>query len=629
MAQIFHKLISVEEAISKATGSIGAVSGSEMVKIDESLNRILSETLAAPIDSPPYDRSIVDGYAVRSSEVEDAEDEAPIKLKISGTVNMGIAQGKQLDKGECLKIPTGGYVPEGCDSVVMVEHTKEGEGYVEIFRSVKPGENIARAGSDIAKGTIIMRKGTRIGPKEISVLAALGYTAVRAFKKIRIGIISTGDELVKQGDSLVPGKLYESNSHSVKALLDTFGIFDSTNLGIVPDDEETIRHAISDAAEKNDIVVVSGSTSAGEGDMVYRILEDFNPGIQFHGLQIKPGMPTLFAMKGKKPIIGLPGFPVSAIMVFRTIFLPPLLEASHFDGGSRTVEATLPVRINIDLGKMNLIPVSVIGKKDYVAYPMLGGSGSISRVLHSDGYISIQGDRKFVEKGELVKVALFNDRNITAEIVFAGSYDPVLEDLFSSEKSVKIISTSTRQALEAVRRGEADIAAVNIFDKKTGTYNRISDSSILSEESLIVKGFKREVGLMVLKGNPLDIRKLKDIEEKSAKFVNLERSSGARSFVDFIIENEKLDQRKIKNFDYEVGSLNSDASTIEAGKADVGIGTRSIAVLHGLDFIPLSYEDYDFVIRKESREKLARIIEGLSSQEFRRKLNRPGSGYKI
>lgn len=629
MAQIFHSLISVEEASARAAEAIGEVSEPEMVKIGNSLNRVIYEPIMAPVDSPPYDRSTVDGYAVRAKDVEGAEDDTPVELTVTGSVKMGKGPAAFHGEMNCLKIPTGGYVPAGSDSVVMVEHTRSERNLVKIYRSVRAGENIARAGSDIPKGDIIARRGTRIGPREISALAALGISTVKVYRKLRIGIMSTGDELMKQGEKLSPGRLYESNGHSVKALLDSYGVFDSAFLGIIPDKEENIRKSISEAVENYDVVVVSGSTSAGEGDMVYRILGEFQPGIVFHGLQIKPGMPSLMAVHGGKVIIGLPGFPVSAIMVFRTVFLPPLLEAAHYDGESVSIDASLAVKIHLDIGKLNLVPVSIVDRNGYVAYPMLGGSGSISRVLRSDGYLSIQGDRKFVEQGERVRATLFDNRITPARILFAGPYDPVLENLFRSEKGVKIINTNSRQALEAVKRGEADIAAINIFDRKSGTYNGIAESPELSRISFLAKGFRRELGLMIAKGNPLEIRKFSDITGKSARFVNLERSSGTRSYVDFITENEKIDPAEIRNYDYEVGSVNAVASTIESGKADAGIGTRNVSDLHDLDFIPLSYEDYDFVIRKESREKLAVFLEKLRSREFREMLNRPASGYRL
>ena len=329
MAHIFHSLIDTEEARRLASENIAIRKSTEEIDLDNSLGRVLSGDILAPINTPPFNRAIKDGYAVRSDDIGEAGENFPVRLKISGTVDIGHEPRFSVETGTCVKVPTGGVMPEGSDSVVMVEYTREDGDDVLIYRSSVRGENIALAGSDMPRGELIVRDGTRIGAREIAVISALGIPRVRVHGRIRIGIASTGDELMQPGDPAVKGKIYESNGRTIKALLDReVGLFNATFYGTLPDIEDTIRKQIDRMTDENDIVIVSGSTSAGEKDMVYRILGEYDPGTVFHGIKIKPGKPTLLARKGQKIIIGLPGLPVSAMMTFLAIFFPYVLRAA-------------------------------------------------------------------------------------------------------------------------------------------------------------------------------------------------------------------------------------------------------------------------------------------------------------
>ena len=430
MALIFHKLVGMEEAKRLAAESIGSITGSESIDAVDAKGRVLDSDIFSGIDSPPFDRSEVDGFAVRSQDVEGAEQDTPVMLRIAGSASIGEPALEMHAPGTCIRIATGAVVPVGADSVIMVEYTRQKGETLEVFRSVEPGENISQAGSDLSRGELILRAGTTVGSREIAVLHSVGISSVTVRRKMRIAVLSTGNELLEPGSHLIPGRLYESNGAAVQSILRQYPVFQATYHGIVKDDREAIRKTVAELSAENDAVITSGSTSAGEGDMVYDVLAEFRPGIVFHGVEVKPGKPTLLSMMGNTPVIGLPGFPVSAIMVFDTVFLPALLGACGIGRKTRQVSATVPVRVHLAQGKTNLVPVSLIQRGSMVAYPLLGDSGSVSRVMRSDGYISAYGNRPYIEAGERTQVSLYSDDVQIPDLTFIGSHDIAIESIF-------------------------------------------------------------------------------------------------------------------------------------------------------------------------------------------------------
>ncbi len=391
--QLFIKLTSLEEAWRLIEERIPPKPlGVEEVLIEDSLNRVLAEDVYSPISYPPYPRSIVDGYAVRVDDVRNAWEDRPVELVLKGELRIGEPPGKiSVSPGEAVYVDTGSPIPDGADGVVPVEYTARNNGRVIIYRSVALGENIAWPGSDVVKGELLFKKGERITAYHIAVLANIGVRRVKVYSKPRIAIISTGDELVEPGVKLEPGKVYDSNSFSLKAMLERDG-FRAERLGIVGDSEDELEEILSKALREYDIILLSGGTSAGVGDIVYRVLGRIGELI-VHGLKLKPGKPTIIARVKNKPVFGLPGNPGSARNVYEVLVKPYLyrIEGSHYDN-IEELEAILALPVQGARGRRTYQPVILYWsniRKEWIAVPYEYESYMIKRVLEADGILVI------------------------------------------------------------------------------------------------------------------------------------------------------------------------------------------------------------------------------------------------
>ncbi|MCX8169786.1 MAG: molybdopterin biosynthesis protein, partial [Candidatus Methanomethyliaceae archaeon] len=512
---------------------------------------------------------------------------------------------------------------------------REGE-FVYIFKSVTPGENIAFTGSDIEIGTIALRKGTELGRREIAVLAALGIKKIEVFKKLRVGVISTGDELIAQGERLIFGKIYDTNSLSILSALKEEDV-DAIFLGRTRDVYEEIKRLLIEGLEKCDAIIISGGTSAGAGDIVYRILEEVcNEGILVHGLNIKPGKPTVIAMHNGKPIFGLPGYPVSALIVFNEVVKPYINHIYMRREQSKRVIAKLAERVNAIKGRRWFLPVHLIKKKEeIIAFPIFASSGAIGELCKSDGYIIVREDREFLERGELVEVNLFHEE--LADLIIMGSNCPALDLLIERlfEKygvRAKLVNIGSMGGLEAIKRGEADIAGVHLLDPETMSYNEPYLLRMGIPKEYLIKGYKRMQGMMVKKGNPKNIKGIVDLLREDVMFINRNRGSGTRVLIDYMIKKMCKERNlnfqnvinKIRGYRWEAKTHSAVAAAISQGRADVGIGIMNSAIQYGLDFIPWCYEEYDFIINPDNAY-VKKFLEYLKSRDFLNELTKmPG-----
>ncbi|MEM0156779.1 MAG: molybdopterin molybdotransferase MoeA [Thermoplasmataceae archaeon] len=402
MRSIYRNLVTFRKAIELVEANMPPVMETETVSIDDALGRIVSEDIFCPMNTPPFNRATMDGYAVRSTDIAGCSPDKPVTLVISGESFIGTEPPALTEAGKCIRISTGSIVPPGADSIVPVESTSEIAGNVIITQATSRGENIAEAGSDMAEGSLVLGKGREIQPHDVAVLASMGISKVRVFRRIRVSVISTGNELIGAGEPYSPGKIYEANSHMVLSDLSTMKFMETRFLGLVPDRMDEIERTVLSGLEHSDIVLLSGGSSAGESDLVYAMAEKLVPGIIFHGVLAKPGLPTVFARSGEKIIIGLPGFPVSAAMILRTIFLPGIAEMAGMTGERITIHGVLGKRVTLEIGKQNLIPSRMLHGNPSRIYPVQGLSGSISRFSGTSGYISLPGTTKFMEAGDPV-----------------------------------------------------------------------------------------------------------------------------------------------------------------------------------------------------------------------------------
>ena len=405
----FLEVISRDEAEKRFRAIVPHVaSAAEGASLAEALGRVLAHDVRAPIDLPPFDRSSVDGFAVRADDLIGATEQRPARLRLNPEVlACGIPPTTTVEAGTATVIATGGVVPRGADAIVMVEHTvfdDDAEGpYVDIRRPVAAGSFIAFAGSDIGRGETVLRQGQLLTSREIGVLAACGLSEIPVVRRPRVAIISTGDELAAPGSDLAQGAIYDSNHAILAAAVHENGGV-PIPFGIVRDNESALTAVVERAIAETDVVVLSGGTSKGAGDVSYRILSGLDRAkIMVHGVALKPGKPICLALAGDTPVVVLPGFPTSAIFTFHT-FVTPLIRAMAGlpPHGRNVVRATLPVRVPSELGRTEYVMVSLSeGEAGLVAFPLGRGSGSVTAFSQADGFFAIDALAEAADAGSL------------------------------------------------------------------------------------------------------------------------------------------------------------------------------------------------------------------------------------
>jgi molybdenum cofactor synthesis domain-containing protein len=374
--------------------------------LDTALGYVLAEDIRSEIDVPGFDRSTVDGYAVRSQDLIGAGETSPRRLLLAGSVEVGFQPPRPLSAGECIAVPTGGAIPRGADAVVMKEYAHVEEDHVTFYRGVGLGENTMKRGADIARGETVCTKQTVLTSREIGLLAALGLERVKVFRKPVVALISTGNEVQNIGEIHDEYRVYDINSHALSALLREVGA-EPLPLGVARDDYDAIRHKIICGLELADLILTSGSTSAGSEDLIPTILESFGPGgLIFSGVAIKPGKPTTFGLPKGKPVFALPGHPTSAVIAFHLLVRPLLARLSGRRAEEpRTYEAKLEQRAFPAKGRQTFIPVTLRREKgELIARPISGESGAISSYARADGFFEIPSDVQQVLEGSRVKV---------------------------------------------------------------------------------------------------------------------------------------------------------------------------------------------------------------------------------
>jgi len=409
---MFRKLVSLEEAKQILAQSFTPKPvGKERVSLSESHNRILVTDVISSLNVPPFDRSTVDGYAVKSADTFGADEDKPIALKLCGQVDVGETPKVKVQKGTASQIATGAPMPEGANSVVMVEYTVQKGEKVLIHSAVSKGENVMKAGSDIRKGETILKRGTVLSSHEIGVLAALGIDRVEVFKRPKVAIISTGAEIVEPGKPLPPGKIYDINAHTLSAAVAECGS-EPLNLGIVQDQTDQMRDALKKTLSIADVVITSGGVSVGPTDIIPKVLDTLGkPGVVVYGIAIRPGKPTTMAVIDGKPVFSLPGHPTSALLSFHLFVRPVIAEmAGKGEEHPITVRAVTSERLFPARGRRTFVTVTLkrdrLGK--IVASPVPTGlSGAITTLAKADGFTEIPEDQQFVDAGETVTVQLF------------------------------------------------------------------------------------------------------------------------------------------------------------------------------------------------------------------------------
>jgi molybdopterin molybdotransferase len=409
----FFRVVTSAEARAQLA-AFAPKTGAETVPVVEACGRVLAKALTAPVDLPHFHRTNMDGYAVRAQDTFGASPSLPMYLKLVGTVEMGKAVKRTLKKGEAMRIATGGMLPPGADSMVMVEYTEEmGDGTIEVHRSASPWENILRIGEDIKKGALVFSAGRRLRAHDLGALTGVGITTVPVYRRPLVALISTGDELVLPEQTPRPGEVRNINQYSLRAMISEAG-GDALDLGVVKDDRSSFESALAQALKKADVVMISGGSSVGTKDMTVEVICSFpRSAVFFHGISIAPGKPTIFAKAAGKPVMGLPGHPVSALVVF-ALFGAPLIRLLSGEPATtafaplRTTRAKLSQNVASAPGREDYVRVILQGNNgDLLAQPLPGKSGAVFSLVQADGMVCIPHDEEGKEAGEEVEVILF------------------------------------------------------------------------------------------------------------------------------------------------------------------------------------------------------------------------------
>lgn len=625
--KLFHELVSIDEAFKTVMSKvILQPKGIDEVETSDALLRVLAEDVYAPIDHPPFDRSEVDGYAVKSSHVAFATEIYPVALNIEGFVKTGDqAIGYTCEKG-AVKVATGAIVPRDCDAVVMEEYVEEENSRVRVFRPVAPGENISTCGSDISAGDFLLPRGTLLKHEHLAILAGLGFSKIKVYSRPRAVVYSTGNEVVEPGKPLQLGKVYDVNGYLIASFLRELGV-DAVYRGILPDDYDLIKNRVQSDLREYDMVFTSGGTSAGETDLIYKVFEDIGE-ILVHGLKTKPGKPTVIAVSNGKLLFGLPGFPLSCYMILVRLVKPIISKITGVKLMEEKLNVKIPFKIRKGIGKTWLIPsILVESPTGLTAYPVSLSSGSIYAITFSDGFIELSEELDVVEAGSNVPFYAFSEKYRTRRLVIIGSNDPLLEKILVETELVytsRILNTGSTGGWLAVLRGEADIAPTHLLDPQTGLYNvPFLDKYGLKGKAIIIRGYDRLIGFIVQKGNPKNIKGFEDFLREDIRIVNRPKGSGIRVLVDMNLK--KLFDHKglqwsqvhelIKGYTYEVKTHTAVAVAVKQGKADVGVASGYVADLFNLDFIPVGWEEYDFLVPldKLSKPEVQLLIDALKS----------------
>jgi putative molybdopterin biosynthesis protein len=628
----FLTILSREEALERFEAVLFPREVStEQRKLVEAVGCALARDILSPIDVPPFDRSNVDGFAVRSTDLASAAEFASVHLILNEEViACGTAPTQLVLPDTATPIATGGPIPRGADAVVMVEHTEpSGEHAIEVRRSAFPGQFVSFAGSDIARGEALLRAGTVIGSREIGMLAACGIAEVPTRRSVRVAVISTGDELVQPGEPLPPAAIYDSNGAIVVAAINENG-GNAVFWGAIPDDEEKLEAAMHRALAESDMVVLSGGTSKGAGDVSHRIIARLGqPGIICHGVALKPGKPLCLAVCNDKPVVILPGFPTSAMFTFHDMIVPVLRRLAGLPPRSdATVTAKVPVRIASELGRTEFVMVSLVeGADGLIAYPSGKGSGAVTSFSQADGFLRIDALADQMPAGSEAKVTLFTPHVRVPDLVILGSHctglDLVTAPLAHTGLTVRSIAVGSLGGLAAAKRGECDFAPIHLLDDKTETYN----APFLSEGLDLVPGWRRMQGIVFKKGDQrfegLNAEQAvrSAIADPTCIMVNRNQGAGTRILIDRLLGEARPD-----GYWNQPRSHNAVAAAVTQGRADWGMTIAPVACATDLGFIPFAEEHYDFalVAARKERPAVRAFLDALASHHTRAALESAG-----
>ena len=583
MRKEFRSLISLEEALSLVLRHLPRIAV-ESVPLPQASGSILAEKIVSSLDVPGFSRASMDGFSLRAEDTLAAREDRPVCLRLAGSVPMGVLPCLHVARGEAAEVSTGSMMPSGADAVVMIEYCQAEEDRVLIRRPVYGGENVQAAGSEISFGEAVLFPGGRLAAREIGVLAALGRTDVKV-RGLLVGVASTGNELVPPGRPLAAGQIYDINTYTIAAAVADCGAC-AVPYGILPDEKRSMAKALQKMAGECDMILVSGSTSAGAGDMIFQVLEEIGELI-FHGVNLKPGKPTIFGTIDDKLCLGLPGYPTSALTVFSCLAAPAICASLGQKHSRKRTTGRLAWSLRTD-GRRQMLAVGLSGE---LVYPVDKGSGSITTLAGADGIIDISAGLEFLEKGEMVEVELFAEAE-PAHLIVAGENCILLEKLAESLPwNLRLLNTGSVRARLCLEDGVADLAC-------------ISGLEVVPEGMALIWSSKRELGLVFRDAGALsDLAGLRIVgwHREFAMHAAFERSLLA-----FCLSHPQYVRA--------ARTHSAVAAAVASGRADVGFAEKQAAIDAGLGFRPLEHDEIKLLARPENvgDARLRSLVSALS-----------------
>jgi len=597
---------------------------SEDIAVIDSLGRVTAEAVQARISSPFYHASAMDGYAVRFHETFGASETVPLRLTLHE---------------QAVPVNTGDPLPEGFNAVIMVEDVNLIEDFIEIISPTSPYKHVRAVGEDIVKTELILPENHVIRPVDIGAMLSGGNNMIKVRRRPFVTIIPTGNEIVEPGAQLKVGNIIDSNSFMIGSLVNTWG-GEYNRTDVVSDNKEILKQRILASSHISDVTIVLAGASAGTKDFTPNAVDDLGT-VFVHGISIKPGKPLLLGMINDKPVIGLPGYPVAAHMTFE-MFGKPLIY--HLLGiepeGPERLKAKLSRPVSSSLGQEEFLRVKV-GKVggNLIATPVGRGAGALMTLQRADGIIRIPALSEGTAPGSEVDVMLIRSKNeIKHTLVCIGSHDNTLDVLANFLKkrypslSLSSAHVGSMGGLMAIKKSEAHIAGTHLLDERTGEYNITFIQRLLKGIPLkVINLVYRKQGLLVPKGNPKNIHAVEDLVRDDIVFINRQAGSGTRLLTDKCLKESGIHAQAVNGYSKEEFTHMGVASAVASGAADTGMAILTAALALDLEFIPVTNERYDLVIRSDDFElpMIQSLLNIITSDDEFRAMVRSLGGYDV
>jgi molybdenum cofactor synthesis domain-containing protein len=595
---------------------------SEEVNLLDSLGRWTAEPVFAKRSSPHYTASAMDGVAVKAASTFGATEINPVTIPC----------------GEALVVDTGDYVPRGYDAVIMIEDVNFSDETIQLIKPAAPWQHIRSVGEDLVEQDMIVPSLTKIGPFELASFRTAALDKVKVIRQPVVAIIPTGTELVEDGqENMPPGQIIESNSRMLAALCEQWG-FKAQRQAIVVDDRDLIRQAVVQAKQYADLVIICSGSSAGQEDYTSSIVQELGQLI-VHGLATRPGKPAILGIIGNKPVIGVPGYPISAQLIF-SLFARPLLykKIGQPLPLPETMECTTSRKIASSAGLDEFINVNIARISDrMVAFPLSRGAGLSSILVKSDGVLCIPRGVEGLEAGSKCLVNITRSRQvINNSLICLGSHDmsiDFLTDILIKDSGIRLVSTNVGSmgGIMSLRQCETHCAGIHLLDYNSGEYNvSYLQKYLPNQKLLLVNLVKRQQGLVVKKGNPLQIKDLRDITRPDIRYINRQKGAGTRLLLDYLLMKEKINPSEVNGYNREEYTHLAVASSVKNDACDTGMAIYGSAKVMNLDFIPIEIERYDLCMMPDlmTTGQLESILAAINSPQFKARAQEFG-GYEL